>query len=229
MGLDNFLVPVLGGYLLLRGWTYTKYQAERLTGYHLILHSTAMGVALWLVASLATQVLENCVPSFYGFVQSVLPGFATFDQLVCIFFGFIFPFIGNPLVSSEERTRELLEQYGDDVEKLIDEAVRDIELVEVTTKSRKIYVGVPLESNLLSRKDSGIALIPFASGYRSESTLKLVFTTWYADVIEQAVERGELVDELQMRIVLPFQQIVSVRKFIPETYLRFIDEAEDST
>ena len=47
-------------------------------------------------------------------------------------------------------------------------------------------------------------------------------------MISEALQQNELLDELEMRVALPFQQLASVRKFVPETYLRFMNELEDT-
>lgn len=227
MGIDDFLIPILSGYLLLARWTRSSYQTERRSGYHLFFYSLASGILLWLMAACVTRLWGWAHEVSFLLAKDILPEFVTIEQGLCLLTGFLFPFIGNRFVNAEKQSRKVIEQYGNDTEKLIDEAVRSVQLVEVTTKNRKVYVGIPVESNLLSRKDSGIAMVPLASGYRKESTMELVFTTWYADVIDQAMAKNEVADILQMRIVLPFQQLASVRKFIPETYDRFAKEANN--
>ena len=62
MGLGLFLVPVLGGYLLLTKWHYTRYNILRKSGYHLFFQSAIAGCVLVGAARLGVVLLNDCLP-----------------------------------------------------------------------------------------------------------------------------------------------------------------------
>ena len=63
MGLGLFLVPVLGGYLLLTRLHYTRYDILRKSGYHLFFQSAIAGCVLVGVARPMVVLLNDGLPS----------------------------------------------------------------------------------------------------------------------------------------------------------------------
>ena len=66
-----------------------------------------------------------------------------------------------------------------------------------------------------SRPD--VSLTPVMSGYQDKETQDLELTTNYAPMMERSASAYE-----DFRIVIPKDQIVSVRLFDPDTYQQFL-------
>ena len=113
------------------------------------------------------------------------------------------------------------------MERLIEEAIDERKLIEVSLKSRKAYVGFALANKIASWPESHLSLLPVSSGYRDQETQKLVLTTHYGTAIqEQMDEQGtprEGVGDFvrQFRVVFPMSEVVSVRFFDPKFHERF--------
>ena len=105
---------------------------------------------------------------------------------------------------------------GDFIECALQEAIDGRKLVELSTKSGKSYVGIATESGVDVRVDCDVILIPVMSGYRDKRTRKVVFTTNYADLLS-----GWVGEWNEFQIVLPADEIASVRHFNPEAYQHF--------
>ena len=172
---------------------------------------------MWSVTRLATG---TDLLRIINDIESELPTFIELPQLLCIPVGFGLPRLHNAFLNDDNIRHKTALKFGDDVEVIVEEAFYDFSLIEVTLKSRKVYVGTPAVSNLVSRKESGIVLIPYASGYREEDELELLFTTWYEPDITHASSED---DFHRLRVGLPFDQIVSVRPFEPAMYMRFLN------
>lgn len=96
---------------------------------------------------------------------------------------------------------------------------RDL-LIELSLRSGKSYIGFAEESGITApNRESDVAIIPLASGYRDEKTRELELTTDYASVIEKA-RSGDLshLEEQDLRVVFPKGEIVSARLFDIEVY-----------
>lgn len=123
--------------------------------------------------------------------------------------------------------------------------MRNVDLVSITTKSRKCYVGFVFETGLENKGGEGdLSLIPLASGYREEDTLNLnlnlnyisVYRDVYKDEInlivenEDAINETELIEFLSMlvepyfRVAIPKTEVASVRYFDYDIYDKFHSE-----
>ena len=104
---------------------------------------------------------------------------------------------------------------GDLIECLVQEAVesRGLQLVEVSTKASKCYIGFALASGVAAGNEPDIAISPIASGYRDSKTLDLKITTNYVPA-----QLGSNLDLKHFRIVIPLAEVASARRFDPDTY-----------
>ena len=105
---------------------------------------------------------------------------------------------------------------NDSMERLLFEAALfDDKLVEVTLVSGKVYAGWVLGSTAI-RDRKYVEVMPIASGYRSDETLMVRFTTNYAQVLEL-----DEIDWDDHRVVIPISEIRTARPFDMDIYKRF--------
>ena len=87
-------------------------------------------------------------------------------------------------------------------------------------------MGLGLVSGIGRSGESDVVIIPLASGYRHKETQELAITTYYSPVIDQVLEKWDLIYR-DFRVVIPVSEIVSARLFFPEAYELFQGTGEE--
>lgn len=161
----------------------------------------------------------------------ILPTFVpeTFDRaaIFSVALGVVAPLGLNLVFTQQVAERRAVREYGGLMERLIEEAIDERKLIEVSLRNRKSYVGFALANKIASWPESHLSLLPVSSGYRDQETQKLVLTTHYAKAIqdhmdEQGMPREGVRDFVrQFRVVFPMSEVVSVRFFDPNFHERF--------
>lgn len=213
MGLGDFLIPTLVGYWFLNVSNYTRFSIHRQSGYHVLFKSALLGLGFFVLAKL----ILSFIPSG-PFLPTVLPSFENTDSLVLsIVLGGLAWCILNRVRGKEEAIRKDAEKNGNHMELLIADACVNKKLIEVTLKNRKSYIGFALEELLYLTAEPDLRLLPVASGYRDEKTMKLNLITNHADVFEgfNDLEREDF------QIVISMTEVISVRIFDLRVYEAF--------
>jgi hypothetical protein len=114
---------------------------------------------------------------------------------------------------------------------MLADAQKELKLVSVVLKSRKVYTGFVTGSfDPLNDRDY-IQLLPLESGYRDNQTLQLKITTDYAQVYNRIVNKdieAASIDINDFRVVVPVSEIASINFFDEQAY-RLFNPAEVST
>lgn len=148
-------------------------------------------------------------------------------------FAYLMPMIENKFVKLEDQLTESPAESGL-IPALILEALDQSTLVEITTFRRKSYVGWIIRGPGISKQErmSDVAVLPLYSGYRNRLDLTLLLTTDYsrvhdkilnaenaekADISEEDEGLRESIEKIgyQMSVVLPLDDIASIRPYIP--------------
>ena len=211
-----FIIPAIGGYWFLNCLHRTRHKLTRGSGYHTLLQSAVAGGLLFGFAHLSIIVVHRYLPKFDEFWQSYIPYPFSDTVALGILLSVLLPVAGNKIWSEEDSARKATVESGDHIELIILESIDQEDLVEVTLKSRKSYIGVALKSRMLNISEPDISIVPIASGYRNKETLELEMTTNNARMISESYR-----DFHDFRVVIPKSEIVSVRLFDPELYQRF--------
>ena len=227
------LIPLLAGFWFLETARLTRFALARQSGYRLFFYSAAAGFVLWLIS---TSLLSITGWSDTGWLTAFLGtlGLAAYPHAAplagCMAIALILPLLLNPVTNSERVAARSAKGSGDFIEWIISESQRKRQLVEISTKSRKSYVGWAVESGVLTPGETDITLIPFVSGYRDKDTCELIFTTYYEDVLslfgqddKEGAEPGGMGDLTlkDFEIALPVSEIMSARLFDPIVYEQF--------
>ena len=239
------LLTVLAGYLFLTGSNYFRFRIKSASGYHVFLQSALVGVVFWVVLYIPVRLF---LPN------EDLLGFSLTDKVLISCF-LCYPLSALALLGANlacNRERALFKtayDIGAFSEVLFQESMIGGELVEITTQNRKVYVGYILEyRHDLTSSYNEIFLVPVMSGYRTDDTMKVEFTTHYIPIyLEQltvvdadqptgvdADQLGELLVQLliysqsKFRLVIPVREMVSARYFEHDIYERF-QEAPSSS
>ena len=212
-------MPALSGYVLL-GWTYmSRYWFVRQSGYSLFFAAAVAGVVLLAVARLIVVLLRLCIPSeIYQYWHSYAPFDYSGTVMVSTIIAIVLPPLINRFTPKLKWATRFARASGDLIECLIQDAIESggEQLVEVSTKTSKCYIGFAQESGVAAGSESDIAISPIVSGYRHSETRDLIVTTNYAPVLFDSD-----LDIEHFRVVIPLAEVASARRFDPDAYELF--------
>lgn len=217
MGFGLLFIPILGGYLFIRRCHWTRFTGSRQGGYHLLFRSAIAGACLlllaWLLALLEPQLQGGWLIRAWPDIQP-FPYAWTLGSSLAL--GPVAAWLVNLFYDEQMASIDALLAGDDSMERLFFEAALfDDKLVEITLVSGKVYAGWVLGSTAI-RDRKYVEIMPIASGYRSDETLMVRFTTNYANVLKL-----DEVDWDDHRVVIPIPEIRTARPFDMDVYKRF--------
>jgi hypothetical protein len=232
--LDLLLLSLLGGYLFLITFNYTKYYHQRVERQRLIFNSLIFGFLLSIIGfSLDYLILQNFL-GFRKFLGELIPiEYDGLNQSAFIFsISYPFALVLNLLIPERKTLGLIINKWGDDMEKLFWNSLISIngvnKLLMVTTLSGKVYVGY---INKISKPigNPQITIIPNFSGYRDKDNHQFFITTDYFGVLEDLINEGKSnqIDKM-IGIVIPREQITMVSKFSLEVFNRFQGSSDEN-
>lgn len=230
------ILPLVGGFFVIREATFIKYQAAREDGHRLYFRIAWYGFWLFLASFLILGSLRVTLSlagiPLYGEVEhTVLARLAPFMKegqqsaarvgfvTVCAFamiLGRFSPLVLNRFAKKSSLQALMEATSQNELEGLLVDAVAMAKSVLVTLTTGKAYVGFVLSSPEPRAERRVIALLPLASGYRSVNH-ELVLTTFY----DQIYVQSDAADDGNFRLVLAVDKIVSAAFFDFEIYERF--------
>lgn len=175
---------------------------------------------------------NNCADDlFFPSVVSLIRRFYPLQMQyfgTCVFsfiLAVLFTEISNFFVNKRYRIKTAIRKIGNEFERLCESSHSNAEMVQLTLKNDKCYVGwilslpIPTHSNY-------IAILPVVSGYRSKEEKKLTFTTQYLDVYSSYIQDGSVFDIRDLtKLVIKIDDIVTANPFDIEMYERFKDNS----
>ena len=219
MNLGLLLIPALGGYYLLSRSHISRYWVARQSGYKLFFSAAIAGAVLLAAArlvatALPADILSPFVPAWRDYAPFEYAGTVAISAILAV----AIPLVTNSFFDKNKRAMHAATAHGDLVECLIQEAVdsNGRQLVEVSTKGSKCYIGFALESGMAAAGDADIAIVPVASGYRDSETRELRITMDYLPALQQSD-----LEIAEFRVVIPLSEIASARRFDPDIYKLF--------
>lgn len=231
MNFEISLLPALGGYWLLTHLIPTRTEALRQSGYHIAFRSAVVGLLLFVLAYLILHSVEACA-SWRGCPCLPYTFSADFENaaMTSAVLGLLGPYPLNLFFDEGKTEERVAAKYGDLVELLIAEAIKRTELMEVSLRSGKSYIGFVIGNTISRWPEADLALLPVASGYRSKDTQELKITTDYTTAFH-ALSEANASESLRdnpndFRVVIPRSEIVSARLFDPELHERFREAAD---
>ena len=220
MGLGLLPVPALAGYLFLVRFNLTRDSVSRETGYHVVFRAAIVGITLFVAAGLLVNAANSFVPMIGVSWKLILPFEYSGTAAITVILGLAMPLMLNfiPRFNRETARHKVAEQDGDQIGLVVDQAILENQLVELSLTTGKSYVGAPLNGMFGHRDTGDMAIVPVASGFRHNDTRELVITTNYAAVIGTLLTTRHLD---QFRVAVPMRDITSARLFDPAIYTAF--------
>ena len=131
-------------------------------------------------------------------------------------------------IGNDERAiaTALAEMAGGHIELLALESLERRMPVEVTLRSRKVYVGYVWSVAVGTACTGDLTLLPILSGYREEETLDSILYLDYAPVVQAFTNPESTLDEDDFRVVIRMTEIISARLFEESVYDAFQAQME---
>jgi hypothetical protein len=211
------LLPVLGGFFLLYFCHYTKFHVRRLRGYALFFLSACVGFGLVSGSYLVCEFVQAYVPAVFQVWEQFAP---KNDGHAGTFIGsFLLSIVLlglNFTTSEDEQSRKVVEDEGNDLEYLLNDALERAKLVLVVLRDRQVYVGFVTSNVDPNSKKEYARILKVASGYRTQETRHVRITTSYTNVLRKISEDGDGPKHVRLddlNVVIPADHISAVSYF----------------
>lgn len=232
MPFNLLLFPLVGGYYIIANSELFKYKTQRLHNERLIFNSVIAGCILLSVCFILKWLSYLCVNDLIRQIWNLLP--IKQDYFGVTIFSFLIGIAAtefiNLFIKEVSQIKKAIDKIGNDLEKLLLYSADNRELIQVTLKNDKVYVGIcgriPVPD-----KTTYIDLIPFFSGYRDPTTKNITFTTDYLDVYSEFVKEGKImaIQDLGVNTIIRTDEILSAGRFDPEVYEKFSSKEDQTT
>lgn len=229
------LLPLIGGHQFIVGYTALKYKVAREDGHRLYFRVAYHGVCLFVISLLIFAGIYWALNQYAWFpaVEATLIGIAKpllkspenippqlgffIVCLISVALGRIGPMVLNKLNKSRIDQALWKAAEENELEELLLEALGQLRTVSITLSSNKVYVGLILTTPEPKTERRVIALLPYMSGYRTETGM-VIFTTYYDQFYKEDDPES---DAEKFRLVLPVDKMLSVSFFDVDTYAHF--------
>jgi hypothetical protein len=216
---NEFLLPVLAGYIFINLFNLTKFRAQRQDGYRLLIESLFYGVAIftiarilaiWIDRSYRIMALEQWLRD--NGMMYPLAGTTFLAVLIAL----VLALLCNLVIRAERAKRILVKRHDNGFLRLFHRAAAEYRMVSVTLSNRKVYIGYVFRIPNLSPEEQFVGLLPVVSGYRDKDTLRLVLTTNYGPVLA-----GTSASKDDFEVTFALGSIESANLFDPIAYPLF--------
>jgi len=185
---NNLLIlPLLGGFVFIRFFYYTRWASPKLSGQKLLIWSALCGVVL-IAVSRALVLLINHVEPMIGFLwqKYFFTGEFTGTAAIAFILGCTIWIPINLFMDENHSAKWSIEKYGNELDRLISKSLGEKKQLLLTLNDSKVYVGFVLfQSEKAALEDTYFKLLPTISGYRDEVTKNIIFNTDYTAIYEK--------------------------------------------
>ncbi|MCB0744917.1 MAG: hypothetical protein KDC67_13500 [Ignavibacteriae bacterium] len=194
MPYNLFLLPLAAGYLILVKFVLFKYKYQRLSSQRLLFSSIITGIFAISISFLIRAFVNLICPNL---IQNIYQNLYNFFQLeeerylwtsgFCFLTAIILTYLGNWIIIKLKGKAyplvKAIEKEGDEIEQLFKDSAITGELMQITLKNDKVYIGF---TDILPepKKTNYLKITPVLSGYRNPITKRLKITTKYFKVLE---------------------------------------------
>lgn len=199
MPYNLFLIVIITGYFILTFSQLFKYNIQRLTRERILFESILVGLQI-IVGGFLSRFLYNYFLNSYLHLTGILnilneipfekPHYFwtfVFSSLISLI---IFWFINLIIVRYYPKNDQIIRavnKNGDEIEKLFKDSALNGNLIQVTLKNDKVYIGF-CEEIPIPKKTNYLVICPYLSGYRDKENKQLIITTDYKKVVDKFIE-----------------------------------------
>ena len=207
MNLTLLLMPLIGGYVFLSSWNFTKFKVTSDSGYRLFFKSAFLGMILMVFTKLILSTIGECV-SVEFIRKLVVPTGFNLESVLAMTLGILLPYPLNLFFNAELHARNAAIDRGNQLFLIVRESLVNIELIEISMANGKVYIGFPALGMKLG--DEYLKIVPYASGYRDVETKVLKITSKYHE-IDYGIPK-------KLYVSIKVDEIISVRISYPEVF-----------
>lgn len=235
--LPIILFPLVGGYSILIHTILFRDQYNRISPQKLIFESIIAGIFLFFTTCIIRMFVSYLpFPLFdliWNFFQSLpyhtpLLGTAIFSFIFAIIFTYLINRLYNKKIFLKKRFKiinKAIRKYGDELENIFLKAFISRELIQVTLKNNKVYVGFVTELYEPKKADY-VTIFPIISGYRKPVNKIIKFTTLYREVFKIFEKEEKNLVPKDLKIIIKKDEILTATIFYPEIYDKFQELAK---
>ena len=224
------MLPLLGGYYYLTRCIRTKFRYKRLERQRLIFDSSIYGFGfllvsfvLWLLITWRFPSLELWLVKIPLQIDFFYP--SLFSFLLAYGWTNAFNTLKRKMTPNVENLylSKAIEKTGNSMQLDLLKSYATQQLLMITLRNGKVYVGIATELNEPDGQ-SYIRILPFYSGYRTES-LDVQLTTDYLSVYESIREAGSQ-EDVNTEMVICEEDIITTTFYEQEIFNRFNDTGD---
>lgn len=217
------ILPLVGGYYILTRSFIFKFKQQRLDRQRLIFESILLAVSLAILAYSLRLFFLFFTPMYYLQFHDHLPLKIPFlgTSLLSLVIGVAFSEKGNKLLDKEKYIKRAIKLVGNEFELMLKSSFSDGQLIQITLKNDKIYIGWVKELPIPSISNY-IRIIPAISGFRNQER-ETFLTTHYLSVYSEYIKEGRIthISELNVDLIISNSEIISDSYFDLEMYEKF--------
>lgn len=241
------ILPLIGGYIIINKSLFFRHKYRRISSQRLVFDSFIAGIILFAATYFIRESIYFVLPSSEKLCHNIVSYFPYHAKLLgtsvtSFLFAVAFVYSSNLVINKWFEDYKygfftrLIFEIGDELEQLFLETLLEQDMVQISLKNNKVYIGFIAEVNE-PQKTNYISLIPIFSGYRKPRSKRLVITTPYHDVVDALIDNeNEHIEEAQedsldsdyMKIVIKQDEILTASRFDPEVYNLFQDTYEEA-
>ena len=231
MPYNLLLFPLLGGFLFLHINHFSRFHAQRLDGYRMLVESAIAGTGLGVLGRLIVVWSGGTrLGTWSGLLWFRLLPWPHSDTAAWgLTLGPVLALLLNLFINREKAKDIEIHRHASSFARLLHEAEQQERPISITLDTRKWYIGYVAESPNLDPQETYFRLLPVISGYRDKDTLETFRTVFYEEVY-----RDPECDSEDFVITIPIKDVKIANFFDMELYEQYFaedddDDAEDGT
>lgn len=238
MPYNLFLITIIAGYFILSYSQLFKYNIQRFSRERILFESILAGFLI-IVSGFILRVVFNFITcgKIIPFLLHYLNKFPIekplyfwtfiFSSLISIFLAWFSNWMIVRYYSKNDQIIRAVNKNGDEIEKLFKDSAINGNLIQVTLKNDKVYVGF-CEEIPIPKKTNYLKLSPYLSGYRHKDTKQLTITTDYEKVVDEFIAEikettGEDVDKITLNtdVIIKQDEILTATVYEQKVFDKF--------
>ncbi|WP_409029261.1 hypothetical protein [Gracilimonas sediminicola] len=237
LSLDSLLIPVLGGFLFIKYFYFTRFRAIRDNGYVILFKSSIVGLSFYAIALFLLRIIEideeinPKITNSINWANDFLVNPELLPIIISLLLMALSVFALNWILDEDEMKKRVINQDDDSLEVTILKGYEEEKSLLVTLDNGKVYVGKVTDTYFrINDEIRSILLNPLASGFRESDTQKINLNTYYGYIYEQIIDNPEMFDVRisDFSVAIRYDHIVSVSPFDLKVYAQF-KELDDQT
>jgi len=188
MPFNLLLLPLLGGFIFVRNWKRSRYYALRSQGEVLLFYSATAGTIFLIISTFLVFLLGPMLPKIDSLWHQMAPYEHSGKAALAFILASTIWIPWNQFFDDEEEIDRVIQSRRDALELIFRTSMGENQLVALTVKNGKVYVGYIVSNVNPAFPMESLGLIPMMSGYRDPTNKRFVFTTQYTDVYDRIFE-----------------------------------------